>query len=127
MFCPIIVVSRPQAGGLQATMEPGPFVHVNGRMYAGASPGIHNTTHDSSAQGSQFCLWPDPLNPRNCGPPSKVAVQYTSTLLMREILPVTAADVASGILVLDVGLISTMSCVLFSFMPPHPRRAYCSS
>lgn len=82
---------------LQATMEPGPFIHVNGRLYAGASPGIHNTSHDSSAQGSQFCLWPDPLNPRNCGPASKVAVQYNSTLLMRQILPVTAEDLEAGI------------------------------
>ena len=47
--------------------------------------GFHNTSHDSSAQGSQFCLWPDPLNPRNCGPPSKVEVHYNSSLLLREV------------------------------------------
>lgn len=35
--------------------------------------------------GAQFCLWPDPLNPRNCGPPSAVAVQYNSSLLLREV------------------------------------------
>jgi hypothetical protein len=72
---------------LAATLEPGPAIHVNGKIYAAASPGVHNTTHDSSAQGSQFCLWPDPINPRNCGPPSDVAVQYSSNLLMREVLP----------------------------------------
>ena len=54
-------------GGPQATMEPGPPVHINGRLYFAGSPGLHNTSHDASAQGSQFCLWPDPLEPRNCG------------------------------------------------------------
>jgi hypothetical protein len=72
-------------GGPAATMEPGPPIHINGRLYFAGSPGVNNRTHDSSAQGSQFCLWPDPLEPRNCGPPSKVAVQYVDTLLMREV------------------------------------------
>ena len=62
-------------------------MHINGKLYAACSPGVHNSTHDSSAQGSQFCLWPDPVNPRNCGPPSDVAVQYSSTLLMRQVFP----------------------------------------
>ncbi len=72
-------------GGPAATLEPAPPLRVNGRLYAGASPGFHNTTHDSSAQGSQCCLWPDPLDPRNCGPPSAVAVQYNGTLLLRRV------------------------------------------
>ena len=72
-------------GGTPATLEPGPPIHINGRVYFAVSPGVHNTTHDSSAQGSQFCLWPDPLEPRNCGPPSDVAVQYSDTLLLREV------------------------------------------
>lgn len=71
---------------LAATLEPGPPIHINGRLYVAASPGIHNTTHDSSAQGSQYCLWPDPITPRNCGPPLRVAVQYKDTLLMRRVL-----------------------------------------
>merc|ERR1711964_683017 len=40
---------------------------------------------DASAQGSQFCLWPDGLDPRNCGPPSSVAVHYQGSLLLREV------------------------------------------
>ena len=32
-------------------------------------------------------MWPDPVNPRNCGPPSRVAVQYNNTLLLRRVLP----------------------------------------
>ena len=72
-------------GGPPGTMEPGPPIHINGRLYFAGSPGVNNRTHDSSAQGSQFCLWPDPLEPRNCGPPSNVAVQYVDTLLMREV------------------------------------------
>jgi len=70
---------------LALTLEPGPCIHIRGRMYCGASPGFHNTSHDSSAQGSQFCLWPDPLDPRNCGPPSKVEVHYNHSLLVREV------------------------------------------
>jgi len=84
---PLVLFPNMTAGGLAATLEPGPPIHIRGRMYMAASPGVHNTTHDSSAQGSQFCLWPDPVSPRNCGPPSRVAVQYTDTLLMREVLP----------------------------------------
>ena len=47
---PAVLFPNMTTAGLQATMEPGPFIHVNGRLYAGASPGVHNTTHDSSAQ-----------------------------------------------------------------------------
>jgi hypothetical protein len=28
-------------------------IHSRGRLYCGGSPGWHNTSHDSSAQGSQ--------------------------------------------------------------------------
>ena len=70
-------------------LEPGPPLNVNGRLYAAASPGTFNpgNPHDQDAQGSQFCLWPDPLTPRNCGPPTKVAIQYVDNLLLRRILP----------------------------------------
>lgn len=37
--------------GVPTTLEPGPPVYLNGRMYMAASPGFHNTTHDASAQG----------------------------------------------------------------------------
>jgi len=84
---PIVLFPNLTTPELAATLEPGPPVHLNGRLYMACSPGIHNSSHDSSAQGSQFCLWPDPLDKRNCGPPTPVAVQYNHTLLMREVLP----------------------------------------
>jgi len=76
--------------GLMLALEPGPPVRVGGRVYAAASPGVRpdaGNKHDVDAQGSQFCLWPDPLNPRNCGPASDVAVQYEDSLLLRRVLP----------------------------------------
>ena len=82
---PRVLVPNITTQGHPLTMEPGPCIHTRGRLYCGGSPGFHNKSHDSSAQGSQFCLWPDPLNPRNCGPPSKVEVHYNSSLLLREI------------------------------------------
>jgi hypothetical protein len=82
---PNIFLPNLTTPGHPLTLEPGPCIHARGRLYCGGSPGFHNTSHDSSAQGSQFCLWPDPLNPRNCGPPSKVEVHYNSSLLLREV------------------------------------------
>jgi hypothetical protein len=82
---PRVLVPNITTPGHPLTMEPGPCIHARGRLYCGGSPGFHNTSHDSSAQGSQFCLWPDPLNPRNCGPPSAVEVHYNSSLLLREV------------------------------------------
>ena len=79
-----------------STQEPGPFVHLGSRLFAACSPGIYNMSHagkitDQDAQGSQFCLWPDPIDPRNCGPPDQRGVWGAMvgqhTLLMREILP----------------------------------------
>ena len=74
---------------LPVALEPGPPLKINGRLYAAASPGLFKpgNPHDQDAQGSQFCLWPDPLTPRNCGPPTTVAVQYTDNLLLRRVLP----------------------------------------
>eukprot|EP01084_Bolivina_argentea_P035973 66582_1 len=65
----------------------GPPIIINGRQYVGASPGEVN--HSLTAQGSQFCLYPQPINPRNCGPASEKGIigQENNTLLMREILP----------------------------------------
>ena len=82
---PNIFIPNITTYGHPLTMEPGPCIHARWRLYCGGSPGFHNTSHDSSAQGSQFCLWPDPLNPRNCGPPSDVEVHYNSSLLLREV------------------------------------------
>jgi hypothetical protein len=67
----------------QAALFVGPPIHINGRQYVGASPGIPT----GAAQGAQFCLWPDPLDVpgRNCGPAGHK--QAKETLLMREIKP----------------------------------------
>eukprot|EP00041_Stephanoeca_diplocostata_P013100 m.225866 g.225866 ORF g.225866 m.225866 type:complete len:213 (+) comp19217_c0_seq9:245-883(+) len=73
---PRVLFENMTTPSLQVTLEPGPPVYLNGNLYFASSPGFHNTTHDASAQGSQFCLWPDPVDKRNCGPPSKVDVVY---------------------------------------------------
>eukprot|EP01084_Bolivina_argentea_P050634 93129_1 len=67
----------------------GPPIIINNRQYIGASPGPYNESHDQTAQGSQFCLWPEPIDPRNCGPPGAKGIygQANHTLLMRQILP----------------------------------------
>lgn len=54
----------------------GPSLVVNGRLYTASSPGIN-------AQGFQFCLWPDPLDPRNCGPPGQK--QPHGVLMLRQV------------------------------------------
>eukprot|EP00039_Didymoeca_costata_P010303 m.138655 g.138655 ORF g.138655 m.138655 type:complete len:392 (-) comp14779_c0_seq16:2242-3417(-) len=58
----------------------GPPIIINNRWYVGASPGVPT----DAAAGAQFCLWPDPVTPRNCGPPGRK--QLNNTLIMREIL-----------------------------------------
>merc|ERR1719183_442190 len=84
---PKVLLPNLTTPGHALTLELGPCIHANGRLYCGGSPGFWKTgnPHDQSAQGSQFCLWPDPLNPRNCGPPSKVALHYKDSLLVREV------------------------------------------
>jgi hypothetical protein len=63
----------------ECAMFVGPPAHLNGRLYAGASPGIPT----DAAAGAQWCLWPDPVSPRNCGPPQ--FPQSTDTLLLRRV------------------------------------------
>ena len=63
----------------------GPFATLGGaaqRLYASATPAVIAT---GDAQGSQFCLWPDGLDPRNAGPPGQA--QPVGTLLLRRVLP----------------------------------------
>eukprot|EP01084_Bolivina_argentea_P050636 93131_1 len=70
----------------QATMFVGPPIIINNRMYVGASPGLfHSSYNKHTADGTQFCLWSEPINPRNCGPPD--GKQYNNTLMIRQILP----------------------------------------
>ena len=76
--------------GVPAAMEPAPAVQINGRVYAAGSPAFVNYSLGHVAQGSQCALWPDSLDPRNCGPAADYAVQYESTLLMRQIVAPTA-------------------------------------
>eukprot|EP00729_Bicosta_minor_P022545 gene22545-11964_t len=56
----------------------GPTARFNGRLFAAASPW-------PSPHGAQFCLWPEPVDPRDSGPPGQS--QPTGILMMREILP----------------------------------------
>ena len=58
----------------------GPFAVLNGRLYASATPAVIAT---GDAQGSQFCLWPDGVDPRNAGPPGQP--QPVGTLLLRRV------------------------------------------
>ena len=62
----------------------GPFAVVNGRLYASASPGVVVQGSDAAAQGAQFCLWPDGLDPRNAGPPGQK--QPVGVLILRRVL-----------------------------------------
>lgn len=60
----------------------GPFAVLNGRLYASATPSIIS---DGDAQGAQFCLWPDGLDPRNCATPDRPGSQPPGLLMMRRV------------------------------------------
>ena len=62
----------------------GPFASINGRLYASATPAI---IADGDAQGAQFCLWPDGLDPRNCATPDRPGTEPSGLLMMRQIIP----------------------------------------
>lgn len=49
---------------LPVALFAGPFAVLNGRLYASATPAVIAT---GDAQGSQFCQWPDGVDPRNAG------------------------------------------------------------
>jgi hypothetical protein len=67
---------------LPVALFAGPFALLRGNLYASATPAVIAT---GDAQGSQFCLWPDGLDPRNAGPPGQK--QPVGTLMLRRILP----------------------------------------
>ena len=67
---------------LPVALFAGPFAVLGGRLYASATPAVIAT---GDAQGSQFCLWPDGVDPRNAGPPGQR--QPVGTLLLRRVLP----------------------------------------
>merc|ERR1712232_142429 len=68
----------------------GPFAVLNGRLYASATPAI---IADGDAQGAQFCLWPDGLDPRNCATPDRPGSQPEGLLMMRRVTTSALGDV----------------------------------
>ena len=62
----------------------GPYAVLNGRLYATSTPAIIS---EGDAQGAQWCLWPDGLDPRNCATPDAPGSQPNGTLMMRRIFP----------------------------------------
>eukprot|EP00040_Diaphanoeca_grandis_P018939 m.99701 g.99701 ORF g.99701 m.99701 type:complete len:474 (+) comp27180_c1_seq2:174-1595(+) len=64
----------------ECAMFVGPPIRLNGRQYVGASPGVPT----DAAAGAQFCLWPDPVSPRTCGPPGHT--DFIDILLMRQVI-----------------------------------------
>jgi hypothetical protein len=44
------------------------------------------------AQGAQWCLWPDGLDPRNCATPDRPGSQPTGLLMMRQVLDVSTME-----------------------------------
>lgn len=65
---------------LPVALFAGPFALLNGRLYASATPAVIAT---GDAQGSQFCVWPDGVDPRNAGPPGQR--QPVGTLMLRRV------------------------------------------
>ena len=84
---PVIVFPNLTTGNAAAVLEPAPPLLLNGHRYAAASPGVFNTSSGLGwhhvAQGSQCALWPDSLDPRNCGPAASDAEHYERNLLLR--------------------------------------------
>ena len=74
-------------GNVPCSLEPSPSIQINGHVYATASPAFINYTLKDLhvAQGAQCQLWPDSIDPRNCGPSASYAVEYKHTLLLRRI------------------------------------------
>ena len=83
---PALIFPSMSTGALPVALFAGPFAVLNGNLYASATPAVIAT---GDAQGSQFCLWPDGLDPRNAGPPGQR--QPVGTLMLRRIF-----DGASG-------------------------------
>lgn len=68
----------------------GPFAVLNGRLYASGTPSI---IADGDAQGAQFCLWPDGLDPRNCATPDRPGSQPAGLLMLRRVTADSLGDV----------------------------------
>eukprot|EP01084_Bolivina_argentea_P050635 93130_1 len=80
----IMFMNMTVENGPATSLFVGPPIVINGHLYVAASPGLYNNKqYHSTADGAQFCLYPEPLEPRNCGPPK--GTQYKNTLLMRQV------------------------------------------
>lgn len=75
-----ILFPSMNTSALHVALFAGPFALLNGRVYASATPAVIAT---GDAQGSQFCVWPDGVDPRNAGPPGQK--QPVGTLLLRRV------------------------------------------
>eukprot|EP00943_MAST-04B_sp_MAST-4B-sp1_P000068 g68.t1 len=84
---PRVLFPNLTIANIHVSLEPSPSIQINGRVYATASPAYINYTLKDLhvAQGAQCQLWPDSIDPRNCGPAATYAVEYKSTLLLRRI------------------------------------------
>jgi hypothetical protein len=86
---PALLFAPMNTSALPAALFAGPFAVLNGNLYASASPGIVVAGSDAAAQGAQFCLYPDGLDPRNAGPPGQK--QPEGVLMLRRVLPALGA------------------------------------
>ena len=77
---PAVLFPSLNTSALPVALFAGPFALLNGRLYASATPAVIAA---GDAQGAQFCLWPDGVDPRNAGPPGQR--QPVGTLLLRRI------------------------------------------
>lgn len=75
-----ILFPSMNTSALPVALFAGPFALLNGRLYASATPAV---IASGDAQGSQFCLWPDGVDPRNAGPPGQI--QPVGTLMLRRV------------------------------------------
>ena len=86
---PVVAFGNLTTPGRATVMFGAPATTLpNGHTYIAASPAFYNESllpHPHAAQGAQCALWPDSMNPRNCGPAASYAVLYHSTLLLRRV------------------------------------------
>ena len=80
---PIILFPNMSSTKTPSAQFAGPYATINGHLYASATPAV---IADGDAQGAQFCLWPDGLEPRNCATPDRPGSQPKDLLMMRRIL-----------------------------------------
>jgi hypothetical protein len=75
---PAVLFPNMSTAANPAAMYVGPTLRVGGLLFAAASPWV-------SPHGGQFCLWPEPVDPGDAGPPGQK--QPVGILMLRQILP----------------------------------------